>query len=142
MSVGRRIYSEVETFTEITTDYRKCMFRMKQKDFDYKKGEVKAVKFKGGVRHGFVKAMICKAIDDAGHYYVTEKEFSNGREADIYDASTDSVIEVESNCSKADRKKKLDDFGGSVNEVFIIDPTEWPENFEEAYERAEEEFCN
>ena len=114
---------------------------MKQKDFDFKKGEIKAVKFKGGVKHGFIKSMICKALDDAGHYYVTEKEFSNGREADIYDASIDTVIEVESNCGPADREKKLEDFGGSVHEVFIIDPTEWPDQFKEAYERAQAEFC-
>jgi len=139
--MGKRIYSGVEKFTERTTDYRKCMFRMKQKDFDFHSKEVKAVKFKGGVKHGFVKAMICKALDDAGHYYVTEKEFSNGREADIYDASIDSVIEVESNCAPGDRKKKLEDFGGSVQEVFIIDPTDWPDDFQEAYDRAEEEFC-
>ena len=139
--MGRRVYSGVETFTEITTDYRKCMFRMKQKDFEFHNKEVKAVKFKGGVKHGFVKSMICKAIDDAGHYYVTEKEFENGREADIYDASTDSVIEVESNCSPGDRKKKIEDFGDSVKEVYITDPTEWPNNYEEAYNRAKEEFC-
>jgi hypothetical protein len=139
--MGKRIYSGVETFTETTTDYRKCTFRMNQKDFEYKKGEIKAVKFKGGVKHGFVKSMICKALHDAGHVFLTEVEFSNSREADIYDASTDSVIEVESNCSKADRKKKLEDFGGSVNEVFITDPTDWPENFQEAYNKAQEEFC-
>lgn len=139
--MGKRIYSGVETFTETTTDYRKCMFRMKQKDFDFHNKEVKAVKFKGGVKHGFIKSMICKALYDEGHYYVTEKEFENGREADIYDASIDTVIEVESNCSPADREKKLDDFGGSVKEVFIIDPTEWPDNYEEAYEKAKEEFC-
>jgi hypothetical protein len=139
--MGKRIYSGVENFTETTTDYRKCTFRMNQKDFEYKKGEIKAVKFKGGVKHGFVKSMICKALHDAGHVFLTEVEFSNSREADIYDASTDSVIEVESNCSKADRKKKLEDFGGSVNEVFITDPTDWPENFQEAYDKAQEEFC-
>jgi len=139
--MGRRVYSGVETFTEITTDYRKCMFRMKQKDFDFHSKEVRSLSFKGGVRHGFVKAMICKAIDDAGHYYVTEKEFENGCEADIYDASTDSVIEVESNCSPGDRKKKIEDFGSSVNEVYITDPTEWPSDFQEAYDKAKEEFC-
>jgi hypothetical protein len=138
--MGKRIYSGVETFTETTTDYRKCTFRMNQKDFDYRKGEIKAVKFKGGVRHGFVKSMICKALHDTGHVFITEVEFSNGREADIYDASTDSVIEVESDCSKADRKKKLEDFGGSVHEVFITDPKEWPENYEEVYEKAKQEF--
>ncbi len=138
--MGRRIYSEVETFTETTTDYRKCMFRMNQKDFEFKKGKINSVKFKGGVKHGFIKSMICKALHDAGHIFLTEVEFSNGREADIYDASTDTVIEVESNCSPADREKKLEDFGGSVHEVFIIDPTEWPDNFEEAYEKAEAEL--
>jgi hypothetical protein len=138
--MGKRIYSGVETFTETTTDYRKCTFRMNQKDFDYRKGEIKAVKFKGGVRHGFVKSMICKALHDTGHVFITEVEFSNGREADIYDASTDSVIEVESDCSKADRKKKLEDFGGSVHEVFITDPKEWPENYEEVYQKAKQEF--
>jgi hypothetical protein len=138
--MGKRIYSGVETFTETTTDYRKCMFRINQKDFEFKRGEVKAVKFKGGVKHGFVKSMICKALHDAGHVFVTEKEFSNGREADIYDASIDSVIEVESNCSPGDREKKLEDFGGSAHEVYIIDPTEWPDNYEEVYEKAEEEF--
>lgn len=139
--MGERIYSGVETFTEKTTDYRKCMFRMKQKDFDFHRKEIKCVKFKGGVKHGFIKAMICKALDDDGHYYVTEKEFENGREADIYDSSIDSVIEVESNCSPGDREKKLDDFGSSVKEVYIIDPTEWPDNYREVYERAKEEFC-
>jgi hypothetical protein len=138
--MGKRIYSGVETFTETTTDYRKCTFRMNQKDFEYKKGEIKAVKFKGGVKHGFVKSMICKALHDAGHVFLTEVEFTNGREADIYDASTDSVIEVESNCSPGDREKKLEDFGGSVHEVYIIDPTDWPDNFQEAYDKAEEEF--
>ena len=117
------------------------MFRMKQKDFDFHNKEVKAVKFKGGVKHGFIKSMICKALDDAGHYYVTEKEFENGREADIYDASTDTVIEVESNCSPGDRKKKLEDFGASVQELYIIDPTNWPDNYQEAYDRAKSEFC-
>jgi len=139
--MSRRIHSEVETFTETTTDYRKCMFRMKQKDFDFHNKEVKAVKFKGGVKHGFVKSMICKALDDAGHYYLTEKEFDNGREADIYDASTDTVIEVESNCSPGDKKKKLEDFGGSVQELYITDPTDWPDNYKKAYEKAKSEFC-
>ncbi|MFB6116249.1 MAG: hypothetical protein ABEK10_01945 [Candidatus Nanosalina sp.] len=139
--MGKRIYSGVETFTETTKDYRKCMFRINQKDFKYRKVEIKAVKFKGGAKHGFVKSMICKALHDAGHVFLTEVEFSNNREADIYDASTDSVIEVESNCSRTDRKKKLEDFGGSVHEVYIIDPKEWPDSFQEAYDRAEEEFC-
>jgi len=114
---------------------------MKQKDFDFHNKEVKAVKFKGGVKHGFVKSMICKALDDAGHYYLTEKEFDNGREADIYDASTDTVIEVESNCSPGDKKKKLEDFGGSVQELYITDPTDWPDNYKKAYEKAKSEFC-
>lgn len=139
--MGKRIYSGAETFTEKTTDYRKCMFRMKQKDFEFHRKEVKSVKFKGGVKHGFIKAIICKALDDDGHYYLTEKEFENGREADIYDASIDSVIEVESNCSPGDKEKKIEDFGSSVKEVYIIDPTEWPDNYEKAYERAKEEFC-
>lgn len=139
--MGKRIYSGVETFTEKTTDYRKCMFRMNQKDFDFHKEEIKAVKFKGGKKHGFVKAMICKTLHDDGHYFVTEKEFSNGKEADIYDASIDSVIEVESNCSPGDRKKKINDFGDSVKEVYVIDPTEWPDNYEKVYERANKEFC-
>lgn len=139
--MGKRIYSGVETFTEKTTDYRKCMFRMNQKDFEFHKKEIKAVKFKGGKKHGFVKAMICKALHDDGHYFVTEKEFENGREADIYDASIDSVIEVESNCSPGDREKKIEDFGKSVKEVYIIDPTEWPDNYKEVYQKAEDNFC-
>ncbi len=139
--MGKRIRTGVETFTEKTTDYRKCMFRMKQKDFQFHLKEVKAVKFKGGTKHGFIKSMICKALDDDGHYYLTEKEFKNGKEADIYDASIDSVIEIESNCAPADRKKKIRDFGRSVKEVYIIDPTDWPDNYEEAYQRAKEEFC-
>ncbi|MFT4867662.1 MAG: hypothetical protein ACI9LV_000263 [Candidatus Nanohaloarchaea archaeon] len=91
------------------------MFRMKQKDFDFHNKEVKAVKFKGGVKHGFIKSMICKALDDA---------------------STDTVIEVETHCSPGDRKKKLEDFGSSVQEMYIIDPTNWPDNYQEAYDRA------
>lgn len=139
--MGKRIYSSVQKFTEKTTDYRECMYRMNQKDFDFHAKEVKAVKFKGGVKHGFIKSTICKALHDSGHYFLTEVEFSNGREADIYDASTDSVIEVESNCTPGDREKKLEDFGGSVSEVYIIDPTEWPDNYQKAYDRADEEFC-
>ena len=140
--MGERIYSGIKKFSETSTDYSECRFRPDKKDFEYSKEEIKTVKFKGGTRHGFVKSMICKALHDSGHIFLTEVEFSNGREADIYDASTDSVIEVESNCSPGDREKKLEDFGGSVQEVFITDPAEWPGNFEEAYERASSEYTH
>jgi len=132
----------VTIYEEFTEDWNECARRCYKKDINFKRGEIDTVAFKGGKRHAFIKSMICKALRDNQHHFLTEAKFPNDKEADIYDASTDTVIEIETNCSEADRKSKIEDFGDFVREVYIIDPTEWAEDFIEVYQHAEDEFCH
>ena len=131
----------VPTYEEKTENWNECARRIHNKDIKFKRGEIDTIQFKGGIRHGFIKSMICMALRDNGHHFLTEAKFHHGKEADIYDASTDSVIEIETHCSESDRDSKMSDFGDFAREVYIIDPTEWPEKFHQVYDRAEDEFC-
>lgn len=131
----------VPTYKEFTDNWNDCARRIHNKDIKFKRGEIDTVQSKGKKRHFFIKSMICKALLDNSHHFLTEAKFHHGKEADIYDASTDTVIEIETHASDSDRERKMDDFGDFAREVFIIDPTEWPERFHEVYKKAEEEFC-
>lgn len=132
----------VPTYEEFTDNWNDAARRIHNKEIKFKRGEINTVQFKGGNRHAFIKTMVCKALRDAGHHFLTEAEFHHGKEADIYDASTDSVIEIETHCTEADRESKLSDFGDFAREVYIIDPTEWSERFHQVYKRAQDEFCH
>lgn len=131
----------VPTYDEMTENWNECARRIKKKGIKFKRGEIDTVQSKGGRRHFFIKSMICKALLDSGHHFLTEAEFHHGREADIYDASTDTVIEIETNCSESDRERKIDHFGEFSRDVFVLDPTELPEDFHSVYQYAEDEFC-
>jgi len=134
------IYNSIDTFSELSKDWSECAARINAKNIDWHRKELNSVQFKGGTRHGFVKSMIAKALDDAGYYFLTEAEMANGREADIYVASLDMIIEVETGCGPADRETKMDHFGDYINEIFVIDPEEWPTDYQKCYDRACQEF--
>lgn len=137
---GDTIYSGIDTFSTLSKDWSECAIRINSKNIDWHRKELNTVQFKGGTRHGFVKSMIAKALDDAGYHFLTEVEMANGREADIYVASTDMIIEVETGAGPADKERKLSHFGDYINEIFVIDPLEWPTDYNKVYERACQEF--
>jgi len=132
-------YIHVPIFEDFTDDWneakRRVVTKLKTKD------ELNTVRFKGRRRHAFIKSMICKALRDNGHHFLTEAEMPNGKVADIYDASRDVVIEVETAASEADRESKMEDFGRMVSDLYIVNPREWPESFIEVYDRAVEELA-
>jgi len=131
----------VPTYKEFTENWNDAARRIYNKEIKFKKGEINTVQSKGGKRHFFIKSMICKALLDNGHHFLTEAEFHHGKEADIYDASTDTVIEIETHCSEEDRESKLEYFGDFARDVHVVDPTDLPEKFHQVYKFAEEEFC-
>jgi len=84
-------------------------------------------------QHFLVKSAIFKVLQEAGHENVfTEVQFPNNSIADVLDTETAIIYEVETDKTRADVKKKLDDFSYDlIADVFVFDPDDFSDNIEE-----------
>jgi len=80
-----------------------------------------------GFRHYLVKAAILKVLQEAGHDVATEIEFPNGFIADVVDADTAIIYEVETGAAAADIMTKIENFDGFavLEDVIVLDPVEY-----------------
>ncbi|MDY6770007.1 MAG: hypothetical protein SVU88_03470 [Candidatus Nanohaloarchaea archaeon] len=79
-----------------------------------------------GYRHFIVKAAVFKVLQEAGHDVATEVQFPNSYIADVVDASTGVIYEVETDASDSDAVAKIENFSGFdvIEDVIILDPEE------------------
>lgn len=83
--------------------------------------------------HFMVKAAVFKVLQEAGHDVATEVQFPNGYIADVVDAHTFHVYEIETNATARDVIEKVENFDGFtvLEDVHVMDPVEAPWTFEE-----------
>lgn len=95
-----------------------------------------------GYKHFMVKAAIGYVLRDNSHRFLTEAEFPNGRMADVVDLHTGLVYEVETNASRKDVEEKLGNFWDyePIDDVLVIDPTEFPDDLDEIREQVRGEL--
>lgn len=108
-------------------------------DIDVKPWEGLNAEFNNTIAHEFAKFALAAAIYETGRGWDSEVRFPNGREADIVDLGPDDgqpvVYEVETDYTKSDVERKLNHFHlGPVRDVIVVDPTELPQNPEDAVE--------
>jgi len=80
-------------------------------------------------KHFVCKSMAVKALLDKGHTVFTEFEVPGKAVADVYDATLNIVLEFETNFDKKKEYVKLLQFKNYVNEVYVFDLDEIPENY-------------
>lgn len=109
-------------------------------------------KYSGANRHGdeyrhfMVKSAIYEILASEGHEVRTEVEIPNGWIADVIDADTAHIYEVETELSHADRKSKVKRYlqaecmGPVINDIVFLDPTELPTDILELKEELKREI--
>lgn len=93
--------------------------------------------------HTAVKLYLCQAIKDNSHSFATEVVHKERGRVDVMDIYEDGpgayIYEVETNCDREDRVRKAkqytDDFDADeITDVFVVDPTNAPEQVNECYD--------
>lgn len=77
-------------------------------------------------RHFVVKAAVFKVLQEAGHDVATEVQFPNGYVADLVDAHTGIIYEIETDATGSDIIGKVENFDGFevIEDVIVLDPVE------------------
>lgn len=97
-------------------------------------------------RHFMVKSAIYEILSDEGHEVRTEVEIPNGWIADLVDADTAHIYEVETDLSQADRKSKVKRYlqaqcmGPVIEDIIFLDPKELPTEMMELREELRQEI--
>ncbi len=119
----------------------------KKQDFDDEGIDIKEwrglqAEHQNTIKHEMVKFALTRALYEVGNQWDSEVNFPNGREADIVSLGPDDgdpvVYEVETDVSRADVKRKLNQFyypyDDLVRDVIIIDPFDVPDDIHAAVE--------
>ncbi|MFB6145369.1 MAG: hypothetical protein ABEJ99_02575 [Candidatus Nanohaloarchaea archaeon] len=97
-------------------------------------------------RHFMVKSAIYELLSDKGHEVRTEVEIPNGWIADVIDATTAHIYEVETDLTHADKKRKMKRYlqaeriGPVIEDIIFLDPKKLPTDMFELREALEEEL--
>lgn len=96
-------------------------------------------------RHFMVKSAIYEILASEGHEVRTEVEIPNGWIADVIDADTAHIYEVETGLTHADRKSKVKRYlqaecmGPVINDIVFLDPRKLTTDILELREELKEE---
>lgn len=97
-------------------------------------------------RHFMVKSAIYELLSDRGHEVRTEVEIPDGWIADVIDADTAHIYEVETNLTQADKKSKVKRYlqaecmGPVIEDIIFLDPTELPTDIIELRKELEQKI--
>ena len=72
------------------------------------------------LKHFLLKCLCGRILNAVGNVYYSELTFPNGKEADVYDATRDVVIEFETVRSPKKYQEKLANFRGRCRDIFVL----------------------
>jgi hypothetical protein len=97
-------------------------------------------------RHFMVKSAIYEILSDEGHEVRTEVEIPGEWIADVVDADTAMMYEVETNLSHSKKKSKVKRYlqaqcmGRVIDDIIFLDPAELPADMFELKEELEKQL--
>lgn len=80
------------------------------------------------LKHYILKCLVGRILNSADHVYFTEFEFPNKAQSDVYDATDNIVIEIESRKSEINALKKFEQYRPYARDIFVFYCEDFPDD--------------